>query len=584
MSLNFQNWQLIIYGTDGTQIASYNSGIDGSAGIVARVQWNGNYDTMSFTGLPKLLPEMQHGRGIEWRVGGSNPTFETVFTGYMVQVGSSKSDEVAEYRALGHSHRLYRTVNPLRIIYSADVAAMAYQVATAAINQIVPVAVSGTQFDAIGAVGGDYIPRLETFGKTLDALAAMCPAFVVPAGETYQYAGTTFNAGETVPAATWRISERNNVLWFGRPVGTRYMTTALTAQVTLNESDAGTDVTWLPSSSEDAVDIVYARIFDTPSQAVEATVRQRGPQFRQPPNAGAAPMWEDKFPYYPVPLWVTYDSGRDTEFCAEVLVPFKSRRADRGQTQVRTSFHSQIPANPTQDVLLDNDPNTSVKLTEAGYPDYDPSAHFISWDLYNRAIYGVKIEYEISKCTARLVLARKINNPNYLVPRYVYGSIELGAGRDKRATPNRTSIELWLPPHAHETTTARTLIEIGFIQGDAADKYLRVYSMEALEPDYDFARRYASSFAKPPTDDISKIAVNNRFMPLSRQLTLNDTAGAATGHNLASADYVMKNRQILTVFNVGADDTVEVQSARALFAANNSRAINDASRDRGHPQ
>ena len=188
------------------------------------------------------------------------------YRGVCVLAGSPESADPQRFRFAGLRSRFYEITTPVARIGGGEVSVM-FQDLTNAISGggLSPVGVSAWEgWPITGFELGDRFPALESVGEALDALAETVGAFIVPTGETYEYDGYTYAAGETVPAVRWGVTGAG-VVFARRPHPT-------TPSV-VSESDPSVVVRWEGVSAEDVVDrvrLVYAAHY---AEISDATMR-----------------------------------------------------------------------------------------------------------------------------------------------------------------------------------------------------------------------------------------------------------------------------------------------------------------------
>lgn len=178
------------------------------------------------------------------------------YRGVCVLAGSPEGADPQRFRFAGLRSRFYEITTPVARIEGDDVSRMTEDVTTAIeAGPGFPVGIGGwayAGYPMTGFVLGDRYPALESVGETLDALAATVGAFIVPGGETYEYGGHTYLAGDVVPAVRWGV-DAAGLLNLRRP--------AHVAPLAVSEASEGVVVRWQGTSAERVVDrvrLVYA--------------------------------------------------------------------------------------------------------------------------------------------------------------------------------------------------------------------------------------------------------------------------------------------------------------------------------------
>ena len=190
------------------------------------------------------------------------------YRGVCVLAGSPEGADPQRFRFAGLRSRFYEITTPVARIEGDDVSRMTEDV-TAALEAAssFPVGLWGWAFAGYpltGFVLGDRYPALESVGETLDALAEAVGAFIVPGGETYEYGGHTYLAGDVVPAVRWGV-DAAGLLNLRRP--------AHVAPLAVSEASEGVVVRWQGISAERVVDrvrLVYAAHY---AEISDATMR-----------------------------------------------------------------------------------------------------------------------------------------------------------------------------------------------------------------------------------------------------------------------------------------------------------------------
>ena len=272
------DWRLQVATPANVSVATYGPGqVDGDGGIVSfdsfDVDSAGNCLTMQFSALPsrnaigpRFIITLQL-----YDTGSSS--WVSVWKGVVTTVGTTRSDRVQSYEALGLKQLMYEA--PLeRLPYWP----FAYLTSTDAadlpdfdISQPLGVAdYPGVTRDSDSTPTTGFLIGLtqtnqQTFGDFLDQRAAQVGAFVVPTGDTYVYDGVTFNAGDVVPPVRWGVDE-TGYFFFRRPFD---------VTLAIDETDANVSVQWLPISTENALTSPFLVLFPGGPQPNVVTVLRR---------------------------------------------------------------------------------------------------------------------------------------------------------------------------------------------------------------------------------------------------------------------------------------------------------------------
>jgi hypothetical protein len=244
-------WKLVVSSSTDVPIYEYGpEGIDGHGGLIGfpnfDIDASGNCLTMSFSAVPSLANIRPRDYLTLYRYDAIAEDWVPWWKGVVTIAGTDRSDEPQDYQALGLKQIFYeRVLNanrwPAPPALSVDAASVPS--ITTDITAIPGVTVDGTSFPTLGFSLGVALPGRETFGDFLDARARLVGQFVVPTGETYEYDGVTFSAGDVVPEVRWGVDATGR--FFFRRVGVNDAPT-----LTLDEDDPEVRVDWSPFISE----------------------------------------------------------------------------------------------------------------------------------------------------------------------------------------------------------------------------------------------------------------------------------------------------------------------------------------------
>jgi len=249
-------WSMTVWASDGTYKGMHRSDIPpltGTPGIVSldsfSVDAAGGCIDATFTAVPSLV-DIAPRDIILLQLGTVGGAAVDRWKGMITQAGNPRAPGAQTYRAVGLRRRFYESSVPLYDTAGGDVGTIV-RIMLNYLTMPAGVTFSTANTPLQEFVAGIRYPGLETVGDYLDAYAAMVPAFVVPTGSTYTYDGTTYTAGQTVPATVWGVNASGEV-FFRRPKATA---------ATASEIADGTLVEWTPLSAEEKADaawLVYA--------------------------------------------------------------------------------------------------------------------------------------------------------------------------------------------------------------------------------------------------------------------------------------------------------------------------------------
>ena len=237
-------------GQSGTPLLP-NAGFNG--GITASTTPLGGALDARFQGYPPDI-QLDQRDVLSTRVSfDGGQTFQDVHRGVLVQLGSDRSERMQNYELASVRDRLTETTLTMDRVAGGDVASMVTDVLT---TVTLPTGLSFDSSDAptLGFSLGDRYPQLESIASFLDGLASTVGRFIVPSG-TYEYDGTTFYAGDVVPAAEWGVRGDGSI-FFRRPAGLRAY---------LEEESRRVEVEWATVNADDVIDaarLVYATSLD----------------------------------------------------------------------------------------------------------------------------------------------------------------------------------------------------------------------------------------------------------------------------------------------------------------------------------
>ncbi len=144
-------------------------------------------------------------------VAANGSAYQAVYRGYAVKPGAGRRLYISEIRLAGLKERFRELELTGGVVKGGDVGAM---VSTALSNAAhLPGGVTSQLVGIMGFALGDYIASLATVHDFMEAMAAACPGFVVPAGGSYQYNGVTYGPGTEIPPATWGVNAQGAVFF-----------------------------------------------------------------------------------------------------------------------------------------------------------------------------------------------------------------------------------------------------------------------------------------------------------------------------------------------------------------------------------
>ena len=239
-------WRLVVKDATNVAVATYGPGaVDGDGGIVGfpsfDVDPSGNCVSLAFDAVSKRnlitsrsIIEVQRYDGSNW---------VAWWLGMVTTVGTTRSDRVQRYTALGLKQYFYeRVLDTPRWPEQPDVSTDAANLPefTELNAQVYGVTRDGTSAPTLDFSIGVTLPYRQFMGEFLDQRANQVGAFIVPSGEYYDYDGNTFYAGDTVPAVKWGVNA-DGLFFFRRSAA---------SQVQVDEADPEIEVTWAPKSTE----------------------------------------------------------------------------------------------------------------------------------------------------------------------------------------------------------------------------------------------------------------------------------------------------------------------------------------------
>lgn len=271
-------WRLQVATPANVSVATYGpSQVDGDGGIVSfdgfDVDSAGNCLTMQFQALPSrnaigpryIITLQLYDTGTS--------SWVNAWKGVVTTVGTTRSDRVQTYEALGLKQRMYEAPIvrlpywPYASLTSTDAADLPAFSLTGPLGVTVYPGVTRdsdstpTTGFSIGTAQTDF----QIFGDFLDQRAAQVGAFIVPASETYTYDGVTFNAGEVVPPVRWGV-DADGYFFFRR---------VFDSSLAVDETDPNVSVEWQPVSTENQFTFPYLVLFAGGPQANVVTVLSR---------------------------------------------------------------------------------------------------------------------------------------------------------------------------------------------------------------------------------------------------------------------------------------------------------------------
>lgn len=270
-------WRLVVNDATNVAVATYGPGqVDGDGGIVGLPSFNldpsGNCISLTFDAVAKRNAIAPRSIITLERYDGS--TWVAWWKGMVTTVGTTRSDQVQRYAALGLKQYYYeRVLRTPRWPEQPDVSTDAANIPdSGAINGFAyGVTRTAASTPTLGFSIGVTLPYRQMFGEFLDQRANQVGSFIVPTAETYTYDGVTYNAGDTVPATVWGVNA-DGLFFFRR---------TLASSVAVTEADPEVKVTWAPKSTEgkaNAIDFtVIADVDRTKLLAVKAQQTYSGP-------------------------------------------------------------------------------------------------------------------------------------------------------------------------------------------------------------------------------------------------------------------------------------------------------------------
>lgn len=271
-------WRLQVSTPANVSVATYGPGqVDGDGGIVAidafDVDSAGNCLTMQFRALPSRNAISARSIVTLQTFDTSTSSWVSRWKGVVSTLGTTRSDEVQQYEALGMKQMFYeaplRTLPywPFAYLTSADAADLpAFTVSQpAGVSPYPGVTRDADSTPTTGFTIGLVQTNVQTFGEFLDERAAQVGSFIVPVSDTYTYDGVTFSAGDVVPPVRWGV-DATGYFFFWRPFD---------VSLAIDESDIDVQIDWLPISTENQFTFPYLVLFPGGPQANIVTVLRR---------------------------------------------------------------------------------------------------------------------------------------------------------------------------------------------------------------------------------------------------------------------------------------------------------------------
>ncbi len=271
-------WRLQVATPANVSAATYGPGqVDGDGGIIAidafDVDNAGNCLTMQFRALPTRNIITPRSIVTLQTFDTSTSSWVSRWKGVVATLGTTRSDRVQQYEALGMKQLFYeaplRTLPywPYAYLSSADAADLpAFSVSQpAGVSAYPGVTRNSDSTPTTGFTIGLTQTNVQTFGEFLDERAAQVGSFIVPVSDTYTYDGVTFSAGDVVPPVRWGV-DATGYFFFWRPFD---------VSVAIDETDADVQIDWLPISTENQFTFPYLVMFQGGPQANIVTVLRR---------------------------------------------------------------------------------------------------------------------------------------------------------------------------------------------------------------------------------------------------------------------------------------------------------------------
>ncbi len=249
------NWRLRVWDADGVSNERAYEVPGAPEARITRLEWDvargGRCLSCSWDGLPSALDVGPRDVVQVQTRAGPGDAWVNRWLGYVTSAPSANIDDVGAYQAVGLYQRLYE-INARFMTDGGDVGFAAQNVApvTGGAYVLRPGGMlsfgAGVDIPLTGSQMGIATMTLVSAGDVYDHLAELVGQFVVPPGETYEYDGHTFVAGDLVPAVVWGINA-DGVLFFRRPT---------TSEAIVNENDADVAVRWLNETGEEFYNVV----------------------------------------------------------------------------------------------------------------------------------------------------------------------------------------------------------------------------------------------------------------------------------------------------------------------------------------
>lgn len=272
-------WRLVVNDATNVAVATYGPGqVDGDGGIVGLPSFDldpsGNCISLTFDAVAKRNAIVPRSIITLERYDGS--TWVAWWKGMVTTVGTTRSDQVQRYAALGLKQYYYeRVLRTPRWPEQPDVSTDAANIpdSGAMHADIYGVTRTAASTPTLGFNIGVVLPYRQMFGEFLDQRANQVGSFIVPTAETYTYDGVTYNAGDTVPATVWGVNA-DGLFFFRR---------TLASSVAVTEADPEVEITWAPKSTEGKANTIdFTIIADTDRERLLASKAQQ--QYSGPPG------------------------------------------------------------------------------------------------------------------------------------------------------------------------------------------------------------------------------------------------------------------------------------------------------------
>jgi len=584
------NWRLRVWDDDGASNERTYEVPGSPEARITSLTWDvargGRCLTCSWEGLPQELDiSARDVVQVQTRASALD-SWEDRWLGYVTECPNANSDDVGQYQAVGLYQRFYE-VNARLVNSSGDVGGIVrtnMQPVTGSFLAYRPGGVvagsGGIDSPDVGFEVGVQTAVLQSIGELLDGFAELVGQFVVPVSETYDYDGSTFNAGDLVPGVVWGVTA-SGVLFFRRP----------TESVgSVNEDDVDTLVRWLNETGEEFYNVVrlafpfgYDR--DLLKRAAVISTLNAGPDGAISSAAEALEARAMLFSYGP---GVTGAAGARSERLVVLENPLdlmmegtvsiaansdwdNLSNADDGDiTTYASPKAASVPSPRDYATRVDETVATALEITVTEPNASTPPAYRTPHGLWmlryatDEAIpvvhqHGGNLQYVISETGDATVAFAEMSVSVVLENLYELPS----ANTDANIIVSQVYLPSTNPAGAllreANNSTYRELILVG-VTGT------RLYDVRYYVPDQDACSLYARAFLKEVNRAASEVSLVGH-QPLWTDVTITKSVGSATEDaRVERTEYRLTVEEgAVTVLHVGSAYDSEAEAAQVLL-------------------